>query len=495
MPKKDRRKEKLRPNDPCPCKSGKKYKKCCLPKDRKSPFSKKYKEKLSKDLFKMAEGHEKLFGEVLERSGADTSKIKVIDRSKFMTKHIPDVIEEMMEKYGSDFTLSNPEMAKEARESIEKKFHESLPEAKKWKVYHLLCHCKIPGKIEIDEKIHLVPFGEWPCDDYIKIMNKLSSSLGPFASDHSEELWKSSEENLKKRFGKENPAALLIFEDIEADSHITAHDKIAELADNITTTVSVLTNSHIETKGWLFEGKLDGLKESFPHIFFYKYTPTYTTPETLETTTQKILSNIDENYLVSLALKYQNESLVENEEKFRMLKLWSALEYIAEEYAKKSEELLSKPERKKIVKFIMDEIIEEKIKDSKDKEEKVKKIKSMISNNVGNINHKNAKDKVRDLLEWCEYPLEKLDEDKDRDILDLIYQHRNCITHAGGCAKSEGKECDPREYPKYCRESDLDLPNLNRKLHRMLKSFIGKSVGIKFEYSSVIPEDIKKLYD
>lgn len=442
------------------------------------------KEKLVQDLYKITENNESTAKKVLQELGHDTDKIKIIDKSKYMVEFIPDTMEEMKEKYGEDVSFNDLEIDKEFREILEKKLQESLSKPKKWNVLYLLHHCKIPREIDLGENIQLIPFGEWSCDDYINIIDRLTSSRGVPISDSTKDLLEESKKRIISTFGQLNPLALLKFSNINAGSQDEAYDKTRLHATNITTILSVLTNASIEIKAWMFEGIFgNGLKNINPGVFFWKYEPVFLDPDTLEKTSTIILDKFNNNYLLQLALKYENDAIMEIEDKHRMLKRWSVLEYIAHDYSKSiSKELLSKKDISKIVDFILKDVI---CDDSK-------KIKQKVQNSVSDMNRKNAKDKVRDLLIWCKYPIKEIGNDKD--ILDIIYQNRNCITHAGGCYKYDNTK-EKCKTSTYCRNSDLDMFELNRELSRMLKSFIGRCVGIEFGYRPEVPESIKQSYE
>lgn len=432
--------------------------------------------KLSEELFALAEMNEDMVREVLEKEGTDTSEIIIVDRSKYMAEFIPEVMGELEDKYGSDFDLSKPEMEDEARELIENKFQESIETPKNWNAYYLLQHCQLPGEINITNDIKVIPFAEWPCEDYLAIVRKLASERGPIASCLSEKTLENSENHIRGVYGEKNPTGLLIFNDIEADDEKEAYDKTIDFANHVTTILSVLTNSNMEIVVWLIEGKTGGINLIYPHIFFWHYNPTSCDPKTLEDVTRCILRKIPKNYLVQLALKYEKDAIWDSEERFRMLKRWSALEYIAEEYTKSIKPLLSSDDRKKIVSFIIDEVLGDRSPE----------VLQKIQSNVGNMNRKNAKDKIRDLLNWCGYNLQNVNE--SNDVLDVIYQHRNCITHSGGCYKDK-PEIDKCDGPVYCRGSDFSIGDLNRELSRMLKAYIGKIAHVTFEYSEEIPSD------
>lgn len=433
-------------------------------------------EKLKEELLQLTKANEDIVRKVLENQGTDTSKIRIIDRSKYLVEFIPDAISKLQDKYGSDIDLSKPEMEDEIRKLIEKKFHESIGTPKKWNAYYLLQHCKLPGEIIITENVKVVPFVEWPCEDYFTIMRKLTGGRGPMASSLSEQNFEDGEKNIKKTFGEKNPTGIIIFNDINANNEKDAYNKTVNFAKHVATTLSVLTNSNMEIAIWLLEGKTKGINLIYPHIFFWHYNPTSCDPKTLEDVTRCILRKIPKNYLVQLALKYEKDAIWDSEERFRMLKRWSALEYIAEEYTKSIKPLLSNDDKKKIVSFIIDEVLDERSPE----------VLQKIQSNVGNMNRKNAKDKIRDLLDYCGYILQNVNE--NNDVLDVIYQHRNCITHSGGCYKDK-PEIDKCDGPAYCRGSDFSIGDLNRELSRMLKAYIGKIAHVTFEYSEEIPSD------
>ncbi|OEC86742.1 MULTISPECIES: hypothetical protein [Methanobacterium] len=345
-----------------------------------------------------------------------------------------------------------------------------------WDVYYVLLHCHILKPIYIDKNTLLVPFEEMAYNDFLEIVEKLTESSNS-SSSNSEKCWKRIKEKINTSHKEKNPVALLIFKNIEAENTKEAHEKTRGLAQDIIVTVGVLTNSSIELKGWIFENN----KGIIPDIHFPYYKPVYIDSNALEEISKKIVNKMNDNHLVKLALRYENEALAETEADFSLLKRWTALEFIGEEYSRflDKEKLLSKAQIKTITKLIIKNVITEENEE----------IKNKIQNSLGHINHRNAKDKIRDLLNWLDYSLENFDNKKD--ILDVIYQNRNCITHNGGCYKyKEAKEeC---EGPAYCRNSNLDLKDLNKELSCILVHFIGKLVGFSLEYNP-IPEDLSEL--
>lgn len=71
----------------------------------------------------------------------------------------------------------------------------------------------------------------------------------------------------------------------------------------------------------------------------------------------------------------------------------------------------------------------------------------------------------------------------DKDIVDLIYQRRNCIVHFGGCYRSDKTTKEVCRASAFCRESELELKKLNGELSRMLARVIGRFVGVEFEFN------------
>lgn len=334
-----------------------------------------------------------------------------------------------------------------------------------WEVYYILLHCYIEEPIYFNENIILAPKGEKSNNDFLEIIENISE---PSDSSNSEmnKNWNQIKEMTKNFHEKKNPIALLIFKDVKAENTIEAREKTENIAQNIILTIGVITNSCIDLIGWMFQNNRGMIfNQRFPY-----YNPVSINVDELSEISNKILNKLDENYLVKLALRYENEALNDSELDFSLLKRWTALEFLGEEYSKllEKDKLLSKSDITKITSFIISNVIPEKNE----------KIKEKVRNSVGHINHENAKDKIRDLLIYLNYPLEAYENNKD--VLDIIYQNRNCITHNGGCYKyNENKEkCNG---PKYCKESELDLDDLNGALSRILVHFIMKLVGYSFE--------------
>jgi hypothetical protein len=82
-------------------------------------------------------------------------------------------------------------------------------------------------------------------------------------------------------------------------------------------------------------------------------------------------------------------------------------------------------------------------------------------------------------------------DNSENDIIDVIYQYRNCIVHLGGCCKSDKtiKGCDG---PAYCKKSLIEQREVNGELSKILTQIIGAFIGEKFEFNDKIPENIEK---
>jgi hypothetical protein len=457
-------------------------------KNKQVKFDERFKKELSGELYKMTERNEIFFRKMLEESGVDTSKMRIVDRAKFVVKYIPDVVEELFEKYGTSRVLTdNDKIRIEALDLIQKRFHEDLAKkkVKSWNIYYMLLYCDIPKLMNLDKDIALVPFNGWPCNDYLEILDNLFSNLGPPASRLSEENLKTAKEHFLEKYREKNPISLLIFQNVKANAENEVYEKTKDYAENVMLCMSNLTNCSIELRGWVIEGKLEGINVIRPTIFFPIYKPTYMKPESMEEAAKRLLKNIDKNHLLKLALKHEKEALSEDEEKFRTLKRWSALEFIAEEYVTKErsdKRLLSKTDMEGIARTI-EEILTGKGVDI------TPMIKYNIKTTVGQINHKNAKEKIRDLLEWAKCPIRRFDK-AEKDVVDIIYQHRNCIVHFGGCYKSDKTIKEACRGPAFCRESELELKDLNCELSQMLAKVIGRFIGVEFEFHPEIPDHI-----
>jgi hypothetical protein len=458
--------------------------------ENKHRFDERFKKELCEELSRVIENNELAVRKMLEESGVDTSKTTIIDRAKFLVKYVPDVMEELFEKYGPSKVFA-VEVKKEALELIQKRFHEDLAKqpVKSWNIYYLLLHCKIYKPITLLENVTLIPFDGWPCNDYLDIIERLSQNLGVPASHLSEENLKAAKKYFNKIYPEKNPISLLIFRDIEANTEGEAREKTKDYAENVVLCMSNLTNASIEIRGWLIEGKLEGINVLHPTINFSHYKPTYSEPEVLEKVAKKILENLSKNYRLELALRCERDALSDDQDKFRILKRWSALEFIAEEHfnsdknSNLDKKLLTKRDVVEVTEFVKNIF-------GKNNIEITPTIERRVTNYVSQINHKEAKEKVRDLLKWANHPIKKND-NSENDIIDVIYQHRNCIVHLGGCSKSDKtiKECNG---PAYCKKSILGQVEVNRELSQMLTRIIGTFVGVEFEFNTKIPENIEK---
>ena len=457
--------------------------------NKKNKFSEKYKKELSNKLLHSTENYESEFREMLEKADIDTSEINIVNRTKFIVQYIPDVMEELIEKYGTFKVLMDDEkIEQEAIELIEKKFHEDLNKKKveTWNIYYLLLYCKINETIDINDNVELIPYGCWPCSDYFEIIDKIFNKLGPPATRSSEKNMGNNKEYIKEKFCEKNPVSLLIIKNVNANTQSEVYEMTKKIAGDIILCLSKLTNSSIEQKGWVVEGKMDGFKQIIPTVNFEHYHPhRMESVEKSKEIINRILHNLDKNHLLKLALKYEKEALSEDDPEFALIKRWSALEFIAEECATKNsnEKLLSKTDINTITKSIKD-ILTAKVDFSNNKIEN--KIEDKIKSSIGQINNKNAKEKVRDLLEYANYTVCKLT-DTEKDLIDVIYQHRNCLTHLGGCNKyySNVKECPAR----YCRESEVELTKLNFELRLMLLHVVGKFIDVKFQFKMETSDD------
>jgi uncharacterized FlaG/YvyC family protein len=446
-------------------------------------FDEDYKKKLSEKLTKMAEDNELKIRKKLEEKGVDTSEIKIIDRAKFSVKYIPDVMEELFKKYGiSEVLMDDPKIRYEARELVEKKFHEELDKQKrsKWRIYYILLHCKIYEELIIEENVKLIPFEGLSCNDYFEVVEKIFP--GPLASELAERNLENGKKIIADLHREKIPLSLLIFENVDADSEIEVYENTKTYANDVTLSMSAPSNSSIEIGGWIIEGQLEGLKSIYPTIYRYHYNQTYV--DVFEEITNRILKNIHENHLLKLALKYEKEAIAENEDEFRILKRWSALEYLAEKYDEiNNENLLDADERKIIVKNINKILTDKGININS-------QIKEKINSSIAQINRKTAKEKVRNVLKAENYHIKEID--GDNDIIDKIYQYRNCITHYGGCKEEVEGIKEKCHGPRYCRDYTSCLDEINSELHQMILLIIGKCIDVKFKFYQEIPEHIRK---
>ena len=219
-------------------------------------FDEEYKKKLSEKLTKISEDSELALRETLEEKGVDTSEMQIIDRSKFMVKYIPDVMEELFKKYGtSQVLMDKPEIKNEARKLVEKKFHEELDKQKirKWKIYYILLHCKIYEELNIEENIKLIPFDGLSCNDYFEIVDKICSA--PPASELTEKSLENGKKYIANRHREKIPLSLLVIENLDANSEIEVYEKTNKYANDISLSMSAPTNSSIEIGGWIIEGQ------------------------------------------------------------------------------------------------------------------------------------------------------------------------------------------------------------------------------------------------
>ena len=352
-----------------------------------------------------------------------------------------------------------------------------------WDIYYILLHCKIAKPITIEKDIEIIPFGEYTCNNYFTIIEDLVENIIGLPEFNESPHWEYRKNFINKVFKENKPLGLLVFRNIHADNEFEVYEKTKDYASDIILTLSAVVSSSIELKGWAVEGNNKGFKTVHSDIYFYHYKQGYMDPKELEEIIKDILKEIKGNLLIKFALKYENEALSERNPKFRLIKRWSALEYIAEDHLRNNpkNKMLSKEEINRITEFTIKNIIKDESKE----------IKDHIRNKIGQINHKNAKDKIREFLSDYNYSLKTIV--KDKDILDFIYQKRNCITHNGGCNKY--KELKGKcEGPAYCRNSELDLEELNLELSDILKHVIGKYVNTIFKHETKITDDIKKIY-
>jgi len=160
------------------------------------------------------------------------------------------------------------------------------------------------------------------------------------------------------------------------------------------------------------------------------------------------------------------------------------LEYLAEKYDENNNQnLLDANERRIIVENINKILTDKGIHINSQIEEKIK-------SDIAQINRKRAKEKVRDVLKAEKYHIKKIGE--DRDIIDKIYQYRNCITHSGGCNEEVEGIKEKCTGPKYCKDYTSCLDEINDELHKMLLLIIGKYIDVQFEFHQEMPEHIRK---
>ncbi len=148
-----------------------------------------------------------------------------------------------------------------------------------------------------------------------------------------------------------------------------------------------------------------------------------------------------------------------------------------------NENLLDADERKIIVKNINKILTDKGININS-------QIKEKINSSIAQINRKTAKEKVRNVLKAENYHIKEID--GDNDIIDKIYQYRNCITHYGGCKEEVEGIKEKCLGPRYCRDYTSCLDEINSELHQMILLIIGKCIDVKFKFYQEIPEHIRK---
>jgi hypothetical protein len=213
------------------------------------------------------------------------------------------------------------------------------------------------------------------------------------------------------------------------------------------------------------------------------YSPPFFQKETLEIGINKILNKVPENILVKLILKSQKEAIYENDDsEFGVLKRWSLIEFLAETFHFTESKIFNNEEIEEIIRFVK----------SKDKSNS-KIIDERIINCVNNMNVRAAKEKVKTFLIELHCPIKKID-NSEKDVIDISYQIRNCIAHSGGCYKRDRK-IKMRDCPAFCRDSELDLKELNLELTKIIRHILGVFIGVQFGYEEKIPDDVRKEYN
>lgn len=458
-------------------------------------FNEKKKKELEDLLYSLSEDSVNNLKEILEKSGIDISKINIVDRSKYLIKHIPEVVEELLKKYGTEKILSkNEDIKKEALDLIQIKFHEELEKRKitSWSIYYILMYCKVPGIVELDENTKIFPFAGLSGNDYIEIMENLQKNFGPIASQLSEEYLQKSKETMRKKYSEKTPISILSINNITASSEKEVYDKTSNFANNVALCFSNIINSAVEIRGWLTVAQLEGFKSLYSMLNFPQYHLMYPNPKDIPSLAKNIINKMDENPIYKLILEFEKEAIYEEEEKFRLLKRWMILELVAEAFYNssndKDDNILTKEEKEQVKRFIVQKI------GDKEEYKKNPKLNDRIENLIGQMNHKIIKEKVRDLLNKTGYNIEYYDSIK-KDIIELIYQTRNCIVHTGKCCKEDKNiKCN---CPKNIKDFNLDIKDYTLKLGEIILHLIGYFSGTEFRFltESETPQDIKDKWN
>ena len=124
-------------------------------------FDKKFKEDLAKDLLKIVELEEDAIRQAIEDSGIDPYQVTIINKAKFFVKYMPDVMEQLLKKYGTSKPLmDDPDIRAEAHRMVEEKFLEEVSGqvANKWNIRYI--KIQLPSAAELT----LEPQGQ-PCPE------------------------------------------------------------------------------------------------------------------------------------------------------------------------------------------------------------------------------------------------------------------------------------------------------------------------------------------
>lgn len=450
-------------------------------KPKKIKLNEKEKQKLIEELISLTKKQELAFRESIEKKDIDPNSLVVVNLAQHLVRYIPEVMEELFDKYGFERVVTDKnEIMNEGLEEVRKRFLKDLEsnEVEEWTIYYILYDCKIPKEIKLSKDISIFAFGGRSGLEYLEIVERVINSFIGYQISKNP-----YEEIFQKEHTKRNPVAILRMEHIKAKSYTEVIEKTQNIAENITLSLSFFTSSYVDMRGCVISGRIGKFHTIFQHMIIPHYSPPFFQKETLEIGINKILNEIPENILVKLILKSQKEAIYEDDDsEFGVLKRWSLIEFLAEKFPFKESKIFNNEEIEEIIRFVI----------SKNKSNS-KIIDERIINCINNMNVRAAKEKVKTFLVELHCPIKKID-NSEKDIIDISYQIRNCIAHSGGCYKRDRK-IKMKNCPTFCRDSKLDLKELNMELTQIIRHILGVFIGVQFGYEDEVPEHIKKNYE
>ncbi|MBR9701896.1 hypothetical protein GOV13_03160 [Candidatus Pacearchaeota archaeon] len=344
--------------------------------------------------------------------------------------------------------------------------------------FYFLKNCKLDGEIELEKGVKLIPFEGFSVKSDMELVEKFMKERGKDFGFELDRNFPQSALETKKKYMKKIKMAVL-FIPIRADTIENVKKTLDPVADNVMFILSAFKNTYVERAGYFaidVSGK-NGLKTHA--IYYFDIKKIYKDYDSRKLSDDKqitmVLSKIQdihhtiEKYdLIKHSKQLYYEYIAEDNEDWGFLRLWNILEIQSENRTKLTKtKIFTKKDIKKIRKVLYQTL------DTKDIDDQLKSKK--ISSILTSLNYPPIKDKIRKML--GEYQLDLNPIDESHDIIDQIYQYRNCLIHYGGCAKKRSLRVSCESW---CKNSIMDSDTLRKELRNFVLQIIFRDFNIYF---------------